>query len=261
MATTPGSERAPGLSARPRVRAFLDGEPFVVFLWSRGATWLGALLALFVIRPNRGPYGARLDVPRLTHDLGSVTDVWARWDSIHYLQIAEHGYAGTKGNAAFYPLYPWVVGGLGRLLGDHFVLAGVLVSLAATLAAFTLFFRLAEEKLGRLGGQRALLYLAIFPMSLFLQAVYAESLFLLLAVAVFLLAERQHWVATGLVAGLALLSRPAAYALVPSLVVLAWRARGRGRALLSLLLAPLVFLAFPLVLRSQVGDPWAFARA
>jgi hypothetical protein len=74
-----------------------------VFAWTPAAVWLGALLALFMIRPNRGPYGARLDVPRLTHDLGSVTDVWARWDSIHFLQIAEHGYAGVKGNPAFYP--------------------------------------------------------------------------------------------------------------------------------------------------------------
>jgi hypothetical protein len=232
-----------------------------VFLWSRAAIWLGALLAFFVIRPNRGPLSVRLDVPRLTRDLGSVTDIWARWDSIPYLQIAEHGYGGVKGSPAFYPLYPWLVGGVGRVLGDHFVLAGVLVSLASTLVAFALFHRLALVELGPTGASRALLYLAIFPMTLFFQAIYAESLFLALALAVFVLAERRRWAATGLVLGLALLSRPSGFALVPPLALLAWRARPRVRAFASLLIAPIVFLAFPLVLHFQLSDAWAFTHA
>jgi hypothetical protein len=244
-----------------RVVAFAHSEPIFVFLWSRAAIWLGALLAFFVIRPNHGPLAERVDVPQLTHDLGSITDIWARWDSVPYLQIAEHGYGGVKGSAAFYPLYPWIVGGLGRALGDHFVLAGVLVSLTATLIAFALFHRLAVEKLGATGASRALLYLAVFPMTLFLQAIYGESLFLALALAVFVLAEREQWVATGLVAGLALLSRPTAFALLPSLALLAWRARYRIRAFGGVLIAPAVFAAFPLVLHFQLGNPWAFAHA
>jgi hypothetical protein len=202
-----------------------------------------------------------VDVPKLTRDLGSVTDIWARWDSIPYLQIAEHGYGGVKGSAAFYPLYPWVVGAVGRAVGNHFVLAGVLVSLAATLVAFALFHRLAVVKLGATGASRALLYLAIFPMTLFFQAIYAESLFLALVLAAFLLAERQQWAATGLLAGLALLTRPTGFALLPPLALLAWRARDRGRAFTSLLVAPIVFLVFPLVLRFQLSDPWAFVNA
>src|SRR5712691_1358418 len=96
-----GSVRDPGIEVegtigeRPRTRgrrrrwfdwviAFVRSEALAVFLWSRAAIWLGALLALFVIRPNRGLLAERLDVPRLTRDLGSVTDVWARWDSVHY---------------------------------------------------------------------------------------------------------------------------------------------------------------------------------
>ena len=39
------------------------------------------------------------------------------------------------------------------------------------------------------GARRALLYLALFPMSLFLQAVYSESLYLLCCVGAFVLAE------------------------------------------------------------------------
>jgi Dolichyl-phosphate-mannose-protein mannosyltransferase len=242
------------------VAAFCRGEALAVFLWSRGAIWLGALLAYFVIRPNRGPFAARTDVPRLTRDLGSVTDIWARWDSIPYLQIAEHGYGGVNGNPAFFPLYPWIVGAAGRVLGDNFVLAGVLVSLAATLVAFGLFHRLAVEKLGPPDAGRALLYLAIFPMALFFQAIYTESLFLCLVLAAFMLAERQQWLATGIAAGLAFLTGPTGFALLPSLFLLAWRARHRGRAFAGVLLAPIVFLAFPLVLHFQVGNPWGFVH-
>ena len=50
--------------------------------------------------------------------------------------------------------------------------------------------RVAEERLGADGGRRAVLYLALFPTALFLQAVYSESLFLFLSLAAFVLAER-----------------------------------------------------------------------
>jgi hypothetical protein len=253
----------PGAYARRAAggATFLRSDALVVFFWSRLAIWVGALFALFAFDPSRAPYAARLDVPRLTHDLGSVTDVWARWDSIPYLQIAEHGYGGVKGSPAFYPLYPWIVGGVGRALGGHFVLAGIVVSLSATLVSFVLLHRLARAKLGEEGARRALVYLAIFPMSLFLQAIYAESLLLCLAVAIFLLAERERWPAAGALLGLAFLTRPTAIALVPAVAFTAWQSRHRLRAFLTLLVAPLLFLAYPLVLRSQFGNTWGFVHS
>jgi Mannosyltransferase (PIG-V) len=229
-----------------------------IFLWSRAAIWIAALLALFWFEPNRHPQASRWDTPRL-HELGSFFDVWARWDSDFFLRIAEDGY--DRASAAFFPLYPAVVGVLGRVLLGHYVLAGVMVSLAAALAAFVLLYRLAEPRLGADGARRAVLYLALFPASLFLQAVYSESLFLTLVLAAFLLAERRRFGGAGVAAGLALLTRPAGLALLPPLALLAWRSPERGRALASLGIAPALFGAFPLVLWAQVGDPWAFLDA
>ena len=103
--------------------------------------------------------------------------------------------------AAFYPLYPLTLAGVGRVFGGHYVAAGIVVSLAAALAAFVLLYRLAETRLGADGARRAVLYLAVFPMALFLGAVYTESLFLALAIGAFLLAERGRWVGAGLVTG------------------------------------------------------------
>ena len=242
-------------------RRLLAGPAIRIFLWSRLAIWAFALFVLFEFDPNRSIYADRLDVPRLTHDLGAFTDVWARWDSVPYLQIAEHGSGGEKGSPAFYPLYPWLVGGVGRVLGGHYVVAGVAVSLAATLVAFVLFHRLARRHLDADGANRALLYLALFPAALFLQAVYAESLFLALALGAFLAAERDRWPLAWLLVGLALLTRPTGIALVPPLAVIAWRSSGRRAAATSLVLAPLVFVAYPLVLHEQLGDARAFLHA
>ena len=233
-----------------------------IFLWSRAAIWAAALFALFVFVPNRHPRAARWDDPSVTHDLGAVTDVWARWDSVWFLRIAEHGYSAASGAAsAFYPLYPGAVAVLGRALFGHYVLAGILISLAAALGSFLLLHRIAEERLGADGARRAVLYLAFFPFALFLQAVYSESLYLLVTLAAFMLAERRRFLAAGAVTGLALLARPTGVALLPALALMAWQERDRLRAVGSLAVAPVLFAAYPLYLWQAEGDPWAFLHA
>jgi Mannosyltransferase (PIG-V) len=235
-----------------------------IFLWSRAAIWAAALFAWLVIEPNRHPRANRWDDPSLTRDLGWVTDVWARWDSVWFLRIAEHGYGAAHGvAAAFYPLYPLTLAGLGRILGGHYLLAGILVSLAATLGSFALLHRLAEQRLGSDGARRAVLYLAVFPTALFLQAVYSESLFLVLALGAFLLAERGRWLGAGVTTGLAVLTRVSGVALLPALAIMAWRRppAERRRAFASLCVAPLVFAAYPLYLGLERGDAFAFARS
>ena len=233
-----------------------------IFLWTRAAIWAAAVLALLLFEPNRHPRADEWDDPAYTDDLGLLTDVWARWDSVWFLRIAEDGYgAAERAAAAFYPGYPAVIAVLGRILGGHYVTAGLLVSLAAGLWAVVLLYRLAEARLGVEGARRAVLYLGLFPMSLFLQAVYAEALFLLLTVAAFYAAERRRFLGAGLLTGLAVLTRPAGFALLPALALLAWRSPQRGGALGSLAVAPALFALYPLYLWREVGDPWAFMRA
>ncbi len=245
----------------------MSASPARVFIWSRLATWALALGTLALFGPVRhipnlaglahGPNWS----PSWLHDLGPTTDVWARWDSAWFVLIAKHGYAAAAHTEAFYPLYPGLVGVAGRALGGHFVLGAVIVSLAACLGAFVLLHRLAELHLGRDGAWRAVLYVALFPMALFLQAAYSESLFLLCAVATFWLAERGRFAGAAAAAGCALLTRPTGIALVPPLVLFALRAPERRRALASLALVPALFLVYPLALWQQVGDPLAFLHA
>jgi hypothetical protein len=147
------------------------------------------------------------------------------------------------------------------VLFGHYVLAGVLISLTACLGAFVLLDRLALRRLGDAGARRTVLYLAIFPFALFLGAVYSESLFLLMAVASFLLAERGSFLGAGIAAGLAWLTRPLGVALLPALVLLAWRSPDRRAALLRLCTAPALFALYPLYLWWKLDDPLAFLHA
>lgn len=235
-----------------------------IFLWSRVAIWAAAVLAFVTLEGRIDPQSARFDDRALSHDLGAVTDVWSRWDSVWFLRIAEHGYAEASPSGAgpaFFPLYPALVRGVGWALGEHYVLAGILVSLAASLVAFLLFHRIAEERLGVDGARRSLLYLALFPTTFFLLAVYSEALFLALALAAFVLAERGRWAGAWIATGLAVLTRLAGLALVPALLVLAWRRGERGRALRFSPFAVALAAIYPLLLRRTVGDAFAFAHA
>ncbi|TML57851.1 MAG: hypothetical protein E6G18_13025 [Actinobacteria bacterium] len=229
-----------------------------IYLWSRAAIWVAAIFAFFFFEPNRHPNAGRWDSPRL-HDLGYFTDIWARWDSDFFLRIAQNGY--DDASAAFHPLYPALIAGLGRVFFGHYILAGLVISLLCCLGSFVLLHHLASKHLDADGARRSVLYLAVFPMALFLQAVYSESLFLLLVLAAFTFAERDRFAAAGLVAGLAILTRATGLALLPALALLAWRHRERPRALAGIALAVPVAAVYPLVLWQQVGDPWAFSDA
>lgn len=217
-----------------------------VFFWSRVLIWATAVYAWMWFEPR----------PPNTPDLGYVTAIWSRADSGWFISIAEHGYQ-RNGSAVFYPLYPLSVGLLGRAFGGYYIAAGIVVSLACCLGAFVLLYRLALSRLGADGARRALLYLAVFPMSLFLQAVYSESLYLVCCVGAFVLAERRNWLGAGIVTGLAMLTRLAGVALLPPIILLAWRSPERRRALASLVSAPLLAGLYPLWLQLKLHAPFA----
>ncbi len=231
-----------------------------IFLWSRFALLALAAGTVLVFEDELNPARGRWDSPRL-HELGAAIDVWARWDSDWYLRIAESGYDWPSSTPAFFPLYPLLVGGLGRLLDDRFLLAGLVISLLACAVAFVLLHRLVRRRLGAADAQRAVLYLALFPTTLFLGAVYAESLFLALALATFVFAEKRRMGWAAVAAGLALLTRAQGVALLPALAVFAWRSDRRRRDLMLLLVPVAMFLAFPLALELSVGHGLAFLDA
>lgn len=133
--------------------------------------------------------------------------VWSTWDGTFYATIAASGYPSLV-YAAYFPLYPLLERLLAPLVGGNPALAGVIIANVSCLAVFALLRVLAERVYGRAVARRALLYLAIFPLSFFLAAAYAESLFLLLSLATFLVLSERRWRLVGILAALATLTRP-----------------------------------------------------
>ena len=239
----------------------LPRDAIELFLWTRAAIWLAAIFVVALFDPVSGAFASVPLDPRWDIDIGWGVGLWSRWDSGWFLRIVEEGYVEPERTTAFFPLYPLLVKVVGTVLAGHFIFAGIAVSLAACAGAFVLLHRLSEPLVGDRGAFRAVLYLAVFPMALFLGAVYSESLYLLLAVGSFYAATRGRFLAAGLLIGLAILTRSAGVALLPAVGLIAWRSEERLGALLRLGVAPVVAAAWPLWLWWRFDDPLLFLDA
>ena len=202
-------------------------------LASRALIWVTGFVAVLAL--GLKVRTSAFDPPGLTSGFGWLGDRLvapaARWDSAWYLAIAHQGYEATRGlvassRAAFFPLYPTLIGAIGWL-GVPLVLGGILISLGALAVALYLLHRLATLEYlerARAGGESArlapdagrltVLLMAFFPTAFFLSAVYSESLFLALSIGVFWSARRGRFVIACALAGFAAATRNAGVVLL-----------------------------------------------
>ena len=174
-------------------------------------------------------------------------DGWARWDTAHYVAIAQVGYGPANPNRGeglgFLPGYPMLMRYLVELPGFErtpgaYAVAGILLSNLLFLIAIILMAVLAGQSLGTDSALTATLLFAIAPFSLFYSAAYSESLFLVLCLGALILANRGQWVGAGIVAAVASGTRLAGLLLAPALAWGAWKAGIRGWKLIWSGLAP-----------------------
>jgi hypothetical protein len=229
-----------------------------VFLVSRALVLLvaGALSAIPLA--EKGPLWT--DRPYL--------DALTAMDGIYYLGIAAEGYHLAPVRDAYYdwvffPLYPAVVRAVSMVTLGDVAVAGVLVSNVAFFAALLALYALSVRHLGHETAVRAVGFVALAPGAVAFTMAYSDSLFLLLAIGAFLTAERGRWPLTGLLYGLASLSRlPGVLLGVPLLLLALREASGpRWRALPWLAAGPIALAAFAAWQGVALGDPLAFIRA
>jgi len=251
-----------------------------LFLASRAALLVVGLLATSLLPSGVGVQPGNL----VWHQpVSPPLEIWARWDSEWFLLIATEGYgvedlltaSGTVWEhwavAGFLPLYPMLIRVLAPLFGG--VGAGVLISNMCLFLSLVLLDRLVrlevEGDSGETSGVAACAALLLFPSSLFLSAVYSESLFLMLSLGVFLSARTGRFAAAGMIAALATLTRPFGLLLAIPIVVEFWFAwRGRDQVgvdrrpkiweLAWAGLIPLALAGYMGFCQSVLGDPLAF---
>jgi Mannosyltransferase (PIG-V) len=145
----------------------------------------------------------------------SFVNMWSRWDSGWYLQIAKHGYhydPGKPSSTAFFPLYPLSIRLLHAIFflpdSDYWYLViGIILSNICLLVGVFYLYQLTRLDYNESVAGAAVLCLLLFPTSFFLSAAYSESMFLALTISSFYYARKQYWLTASLLAGLAALCR------------------------------------------------------
>ncbi len=129
------------------------------------------------------------------------------WDGAFYRDIATFGYDAMPDQALrFFPLYPLTGRGLGWVLGGDEGVALLLIASVGALFAGALMHRLVLVDVGdRRTARLSASLLALAPPAFVLVWAYAEALFLVCAIGMFLALRRRSWwwaAAAGYLAGL-----------------------------------------------------------
>jgi hypothetical protein len=223
--------------------------------------------------PLADPHILDGSVTSSTSAVRPMLDVLTSWDGLWYMDIVRNGYPRDvppnvtyhvdAARAAFFPLFPM----LGRVAdivlpgGDSFavltlntVLGFIAVVLIALLGA-----RLYGERVGRTTAT----LVALFPGSFVLTFAYSEALMMVLAAATMLCLLDRRWLLAGLFAALTTATRPNGLAIVIACAVaalMAIREDREWRALSSVLLAPIGFIAFQIWLGQHTGEAGVWFR-
>ena len=250
------------------------GLVLLVYLASRvfvlGATWIGQEH----VAPGQVEEQRQIGAPP------GLLDAGESWDGGWYLNIVKEGYsrepvnvdgALVQRNYNFFPAYPMLVRGLFLpLSGRSLYYSGLLVSNLCALGALFLLYLYCRGRFGEEVARNSVVLAAFFPASYIFSSFFSEALFLLMLLALFLLAERRRWLLAGLAGAVLTATRINGIMVMIPAVLLFLRQRESWRAmptradlapLAGLALMPLGLLAYMGYLWIHLGDPLAFLHA
>jgi hypothetical protein len=155
---------------------------------------------------------------------------------------------------------------VGVLLDGNLLISGIIISLLCYAGCVWLLYRLVRRDFDDALASRAVIYLAIGPLSFFLQAVYTESLFLLLSLACFVFAREGRWRLAGVMGLLATLTRSTGVLLLIPMAYYyyqgrGWKLRKTDSHVANLLMVVEGLLVWMTYLALAFGKPLAFSTA
>lgn len=206
----------------------------------------------------------------------SALRLYTKWDAQWYAGIAENGYGFVRqhedgrllADYAFFPLYPAAERFVSTLTGLAYPVAGVLLSVLASVLAAGGIFAVANRVLGTRAAVVAVVLWAVLPVAVVQTMAYSESLFTALASWCLYALLCNRWLLAAVLACGAGLTRSVGAAVVVAVVVaavVAWvdapgsiRARGfrwlLDRRLAAVLIAPLGLLGYLGWVAYETGD-------
>lgn len=209
----------------------------------------------FFAKPD--PHAREAVLPRSASSM--ILDVLTSWDGIWYLRIVRRGYPeyvptgitydDPEARVAFFPMYPWLVRTVDRVLPGGDTFAALVVNLVLGAVFVLLVGLLARHWFGESTARSAMVLASFFPGSFVLSFAYSEALLLTLAAACLLALTRERWLWAGVFAAVATATRPNGVALVAATAVAAFVAIRRSRewrALVAPVLSPIGFVAYQL---------------
>ncbi len=137
------------------------------------ATWMAPQFISF--QPSY-PYWEGL----INIDLPRQILVWAGFDGVHYLKIAESGYIGTGLIQAFFPIYPYLIRWLSAIISLHPIILGLIISHLSLWGCLFFSHKIITKKYSTKVAWYFWLTLLLFPTSYYFGALYNESLYLFL---------------------------------------------------------------------------------
>jgi len=140
-----------------------------------------------------------------------ILEQYIKWDAHAYQRIATGGYTyfteyGDYVTLAFFPLYPWLMRVVNFIFCDLRI-SGFVVSYLCYAGGCSFLYKLFSIDYGKDTAKRAIIYLSVFPHSLFFGALMSESLMLFTMAATLYYIRKHNWWLVGVFGALAALSR------------------------------------------------------
>lgn len=184
---------------------------------------------------------------------------WANFDGEHFISLAQFGY--QEYTQAFFPLYPLMMSVVMYYPGETLPLlakSGLIISTISFATALILFYKLLKLDYSSKFSLGVILLLLLFPTSFYFNAVYSESLFLVLILGSFYFFRKQRFFWAFVFGFLACVTRVFGILIFISFLIDLFVYKIPLKKSFWIFLIPLGLISYMFYLYLSVGDPFAF---